>query len=133
MKTLLTFLFMVVFLAGPSLVKLIFKKPEKKKRPVIKTPSYTDFESDFEDDNPVEEGDSFLQKSKAKIPKQPEYFTYETIDSESRNFVETPEKKKENDAQMSENEQKNALNLTFEEEELCKGVIYSEILKRKYN
>ena len=100
MKTLLTFLFMVVFLAGPSLVKLIFKKPEKKKRPVIKTPSYTDFESDFEDDNPVEEGDSFLQKSKAKIPKQPEYFTYETIDSESRNFVETPEKKKENDAQI---------------------------------
>ena len=33
----------------------------------------------------------------------------------------------------SSREQKNVCDFTFDEQELYKGVIYSEILKRKYN
>lgn len=133
MKTLLTFLFMVLFMLGPTLLKSVFNKSKKGKKTVVRTPAPTDFKSELEEEIRSNSDDSFLQESKAKIPKQPEYFTYETLDGDGGRLIENPEFEKEKSPQMSENEQKNALNLTFEEEELCKGIIYSEILKRKYN
>lgn len=133
MKTLLTFLLMMLFMFGTPLLKLIFKKSEKVKTPTVKRPVQSIPHAEVEAEYSFETNDSFLRQTKEKIPKQQEYFTYETLDCESENDMKTTSSDAGYETQMSENEQKNVCDFTFDEQELYKGVIYSEILKRKYN
>lgn len=80
----------------------------------------------------VEDGE-VLQKKKEKIPKQAEYFTYDNMDIEEDLSKDECVKDSVFDTQISDNEEKRNIDLSFDENEIYKGIIYSEILKRKYN
>lgn len=72
-----------------------------------------------------------------EIPKNSSYFTYETIEpeiqenyqGEETSFSEPVEK----NVQIVDSEDEKKLQISLEMEDIYKGVIYSEILKRPYN
>ena len=72
-----------------------------------------------------------------EIPKNNDYFTYESLEPEIN--VEKPvadsysEKNVEINVQNIESEEEKKPQISLDMEELYKGVIYSEILKRPYN
>lgn len=78
-----------------------------------------------------------LEENFGNYPKNEEYFTYETIESEEKAYYTKNslqrEKEVENEMQVIENEGINNLDLSFSQDELIKGVIYAEILKNPYN
>ena len=80
-----------------------------------------------------ENNDSGMRKNGTKIPKEPEYFTYETIEDDVEGARKNASNSKKYSSQMVENEEENKEKLTLTEEEIYKGVIYSEILKKKFN
>ena len=72
-----------------------------------------------------------------EIPKNQPYFTYETLEPEIKNESPIEEVSSvdsvEKNVQNIENESEKKLQISMDMEELYKGVIYSEILKRPYN
>ena len=74
-------------------------------------------------------------KKKTRVTPQPEqneeYFSYETMSERDfeQTFAQNAEEAKENLFKGSETPK---TNLTLSEEEVFKGVVWSEILKRKY-
>ena len=72
-----------------------------------------------------------------EIPKNQEYFTYETFEPEIKeddNKEESsPFDSVEKNVQIVDNEDEKKLQVSIEMEDIYKGVIYSEILKRPYN
>jgi hypothetical protein len=75
--------------------------------------------------------------NRENISQENECFTYETADSSNEVSYETltpkHEMKTEQISQDIQNEDEKSFILTFEEDELYKGIIFSEILKRPYN
>ena len=76
------------------------------------------------------------KKQKTRVTPQPaaqneEYFSYETMSERDfeQTFAQNAEEAKENLFKGSETPK---TNLTLSEEEVFKGVVWSEILKRKY-
>lgn len=72
-----------------------------------------------------------------EIPKNPSYFSYETIEPEIR---EEPQNREtsfheavEKNVQNIDNENVKISPISLDMEEIYKGVVYSEILKRPYN
>lgn len=112
----------------------IFKnmKKEEEERQAMKNRTHTVI---------VEEnGEIKQQKSKKKKKAQPspvmeevnngEYFSYETMSD--RDFEKEFQENVESEISMQHSENQNAgLHLTLDEEEVYKGVVWSEILKRK--
>lgn len=78
-------------------------------------------------------GASEMRNVEPNIPKEPEYFTYETTDLESERRENNRTNKDKENIQVVENEQENNVILTFEEEEIYKGFIYSEIFRKHVN
>lgn len=76
--------------------------------------------------------DDFLQESDVKVPKQEEYFTYETIDNNLEKNGQRQKIEFSNSSQVIENEIEEKGPLKLDADEIYKGVIYSEILKRKF-
>ena len=74
-----------------------------------------------------------MQENGENLSKEPEYFTFETIEPEVENLEKGVYNTTAKKSQVIENEAENNVNLTFDKEEMAKGIIYSEILKRKYN
>ena len=74
-----------------------------------------------------------MRQTVTNSPNDSDYFTYETIDPEDDSFSEKEKSTPVNFSQTTDNEVEKMPQLNFDEEELYKGVIYSEILKRKYN
>lgn len=68
-------------------------------------------------------------------------FSSETLESASleTNFIQTPKssldtkKTDKNELQVIENDDENKIELSIEQDEIRKGFLYSEILKRRYN
>lgn len=112
---------MVALFLFPSLLKGI-KEANKKPAPSVSPEVDTD----------MPEVEEFLQKNASKIPKQEDYFTYETMDDNFENRTENKSWSVSDVSQQTDNKIDNEDLLTFEEDEVLKGVIYSEILKRKF-
>lgn len=77
------------------------------------------------------------QSMSEEIPKNSSYFTYETfepeIPSEYREEETSLKETVEKNVQITDSEDEKKLQISLEMEDLYKGVIYSEILKRPYN
>lgn len=83
------------------------------------------------------EKETSLEEFSQNLPKNEEYFTYETLESsENKKFESVNSYKKstvEKEVQSVENEGENKIELSFTQDELIKGVIYAEILKNPNN
>ena len=86
----------------------------------------------------VEEADvqeEVQPQRRARVAPQPgqnnEYFSYETMSERDfeQAFAQNMEEETSSPIQTSDNSK---INLTMDEEEVYKGVVWSEILKRKY-
>ena len=75
------------------------------------------------------------KKKRTRVTPEPEqnneYFSYETMSERDfeQTFAQNAEEAKEHFARETENHK---VGLTLEEEDVFKGVVWSEILKRKY-
>lgn len=127
--SILIFLVMVAFSVVPAIIKkFVTPEPAKGARAAG---SYKEDDESIDDEENLEE--DILQEISGKIPKKSEYFTYETMGGKDTKTSFSAEKEGVENVQMSENEQKNDIQLDFSQQELYKGIIYSEILKKRYN
>ncbi|MCQ2292389.1 MAG: hypothetical protein MJZ39_04445 [Bacteroidales bacterium] len=127
MKEFLSVLLMLVIWLVPVIVK---SKREKAKnlstsRPVLEE------EDPFEED--ALEMESDFQNVGSNPDNSQEYFTYESDDFSFEKDKIQEHSAVDKSAQTIEIEQEAPTDLSFDKDELVKGVIYSEILKRKYN
>jgi hypothetical protein len=106
------------------------QKPQNKQHaPPTYPPSFEENEEEY---IPVENKYSSITEQHDK-----EYFTYETISSfseETNNQTDFKNRNLKNEEEKERfPEEEIKINLSFEKEELYKGIIFSEILKRPYN
>ena len=108
----------------------VFTMPEKEAEPT--------FREEFEIPRAeTRQSPQFVTSTNEETPKNDSYFTYETIEPEiggddhvrDNSFHDDVEKIVQN----IDNETEKMSQITFEKEDLIKGIIYSEILKRPYN
>lgn len=127
MKEFLSILLMLVIWLVPAIVK---SKKEKEKK---LSPSRPVVEEDelFEED--ALEMESDFQNIGSNPDNLQEYFTYESDDFSFEKDKIQEHSAVDKSAQTIEIEQEAPTDLSFDKDELVKGVIYSEILKRKYN
>lgn len=114
-----------------------YGKSKKKKhspfpQPTVESePIWETIEDEYGD------GEVKNQTSYEEIPKNEEYFTYENLEPEMNDEKRTAGSSSIQDVEMNvqniERESENLPQFSFDKEELMKGVIYSEILKRPYN
>ncbi len=129
MENIISLLLLLAIWLAPKLIK-VFRDVNQQP---VGTP-VPEVEEEFSDsDDLFEEADYELQEVEAKVPKEPEYFTYEAENLEGEIVRETMEKKQKSKVQFVENEEESKYKLTLEEEEIYKGIIYSEILKKRFN
>lgn len=129
MEDFISILILIILGLAPTIIKA-FKEKGK-----VVTPPPVD-ESEFEEtvyETAAKEDVSKMRQTVPNSPNDSDYFTYETIEPEDGSFVENEMSAAANFSQTTDNEMEKAPQLNFDEEELYKGVIYSEILKRKYN
>lgn len=112
---------MVTLFLFPSLLKSV---KETTKKPASYVPP--------EVDEDMLEEETFLHENASETPKQEEYFTYETMDDDFENRKESQDPVVSDVSQKIDNKIDEDGLLTFEEDEVLKGVVYSEILKRKF-
>lgn len=127
MKGILTTVLLLLIWGLPIIIKAV--KESKEPAPRVKTPMPDDF---LEEENEPEANND-LQQKRTNVPNEREYFTYETISEEDAIPSVYPQNDVDNTTQVAVNEVEKEYQLTLEEEEVYKGVIYSEILKRKFN
>ncbi len=132
-------LLMVIWLV-PKLIKGDSNK-KKAEAPTPNRRSTTSTPKDFEEQQEiysVQDADQEIEtlhnpESKEKIKNEEEYFTYEREGEALRGFTEMSQDQHIENMQDTENKKDNSYILTLDEEEVYKGIIYSEILKKKYN
>ncbi len=73
-----------------------------------------------------------MQKNAPNLRNQTEYFTYETLTDLDDSIEKPSDLETEKQPQPSDNKAENIPELTMDGDEIYKGVIYAEILKRKY-
>lgn len=129
MEDIISILVLIILGLAPTIIKAVKEKGKVVTPPPVDEP---DFE-DFEYETIAKEDDSKMRQTVTNSPNDSDYFTYETMDPESDSFVEEERKTAVKNLQNTDNEMEKVPQLNFDEEELYKGVIYSEILKRKYN
>jgi len=123
MEDFLSILVLILLGLAPTIIKLV--KGEKN-APVKAIPILEEEENDeiFETTE--------MQKNESNLRNQTEYFTYETM-TDSDDIVEkVSNPPRVETSQQSDNKAENIPELTMDGEEIYKGVIYAEILKRKY-
>ncbi|MBR0305087.1 MAG: hypothetical protein IJQ94_05535 [Bacteroidales bacterium] len=112
---------MVALFLFPSLLKSakeVNKKPATRANP------------DTENEKPKKR--SVLHKNASEIPKQEEYFTYETLDVDSMSTMTQAENFSNSETQQLVNKAEENTLLSLEDDEVLKGIVYAEILKRKF-
>lgn len=129
MEDLISIIVLIILGLVPTIIKAV-----KEKGKVVTPPPVE--ESEFEETAYKTTAKKDVSKMRQTVPNSPndsDYFTYETIEPEDGSFVENEMSTTEKFSQITDSEMEKAPQLNFDEEELYKGVIYSEILKRKYN
>lgn len=129
MEDIISILVLIILGLAPTIIKAVKEKGKVVTPPPVDEP---DFE-DFEYETIAKEDDSKMRQTVTNSPNDSDYFTYETMDPETDSFVEEERKTVVINPQNIDNEKEKVPQFNFDEEELYKGVIYSEILKRKYN
>lgn len=129
MEDIISILVLIILGLAPTIIKAVKEKGRVVTPPPVDEP---DFE-DFEYETIAKEDDSKMRQTVTNSPNDSDYFTYETMDPETDSFVEEERKTAVINPQNIDNEKEKVPQFNFDEEELYKGVIYSEILKRKYN
>lgn len=131
MESLLTLLLLLALWLGPKLIEGLLKKGKDQ---VVTPPP---FEEEFETEEEAWEAPGMnvqnMQETGMNSPNETEYFTYERDVEDTGPFTENIEPSPEMKLQTTDNESKIKPELRFDEEEVYKGLIYSEILKRKFN
>lgn len=115
--------------------------PPPKKKYAMENESPQRMNSETEEMFSTEEEEFLSQETSDSYanfyPKNAKYFTYETIADEEQDFNKKSESffdtGVEEESQIIDNEQENNSIIDLSKDELVKGVIYSEILKRPYN
>lgn len=122
-----------IFWLGLVLFLIIIFRGKKKKNTSPPPQQQRQTEVIF---NSISEDDDFqyLRKNQQKYPKTEENFSYENIsDEDFENLKEenvSQNSTVEKNIQSVDNEQTKNIDLQFNTEEIKKGIIYSEILKR---
>lgn len=127
MKEILSTLLMLVIWLVPAIVKMRKEKARKLSAPIPQIEE----EDLYEDD--AQEMESDFQNVGSNPDNSQEYFTYESDDFSFEKDKIQEHSAVDKSAQTIEIEQEAPTDLSFDKDELVKGVIYSEILKRKYN
>lgn len=127
MKEILSILLMLVIWLVPAIVKMRKEKARKLSAPIPQIEE----EDLYEDD--AQEMESDFQNVGSNPDNSQEYFTYESDDFSFEKDKIQEHSAVDKSAQTIEIEQEAPTDLSFDKDELVKGVIYSEILKRKYN
>lgn len=112
---------MVALFLFPSLIKSVKevnKKPVKHANPNAK--------------NNQPKKRTILHKNASEIPKREEYFTYETLDVDAINAMTQTENFSDSETQQPVNKAEENTLLSLEDDEVLKGIVYAEILKRKF-
>ena len=112
---------MVALFLFPSLVKSVKEVNKKPTAPVHPNAK-----------NGKPKKKTVLQKNASEIPKQEEYFTYETLDVDSMNTMVQTENFSDSETQQLVNKAEENTLLSLEDDEVLKGIVYAEILKRKF-
>ena len=107
-------------------------KPSPFQQPtVMSEPEWETLEPDYREEEAKQ------PTSYEEIPKNSSYFTYESIEpeinGEGTSVESYSEKNVETNVQNIENEDEKKRQISIDLNEMYKGVIYSEILKRPYN
>lgn len=141
----------VILISLVSAIKKEKKKASKRQKNVVEPiprsggKSIFDYEIEDEveeDENEIPQTSIFDEKKswtpnaekEKKVSKNNDYYSYETLESENES-LETSEQKftrkeSETPIQNTEKEEENDLSKEFNNEELRKAIIYSEILQR---
>lgn len=127
MKEILSILLMLVIWLVPAIVKMRKEKARKLSAPIPQIEE----EDLYEDD--AQEMESDFQNVGSNPDNSQEYFTYESDAFSFEKDKIQEHSAVDKSAQTIEIEQEAPTDLSFDKDELVKGVIYSEILKRKYN
>ena len=112
---------MVALFLFPSLIKSVKevnKKPVKHANPNSKN-------------NQLKKR-TILHENASEIPKREEYFTYETLDVDAINAMTQTENFSDSETQQPVNKAEENTLLSLEDDEVLKGIVYAEILKRKF-
>lgn len=116
------------------LLPIIVKAVKEVKNPPVKPSAKPNQEKHFEEQVfTTTKTETHLPNFGSKLPKEPEYFTYEREDVGNELFTKQYGKPIDDVVQSIDNEDEKDYSLTLEEQEVYKGIIYSEILKKKYN
>lgn len=128
MKGILSTVLLLLIWALPTIIKAV--KEAKNPTPKVKTPMPDEY---LEEEDVDLEMNTELQQNRSNVPNEQEYFTYEKIDAGEEYAPVCSQNKVDSKSQTAVNEEENEYSLTLEEKEVYKGIIYSEILKKKYN
>lgn len=124
MDEFLSILILILLGLAPTIIKLV--KGEK-----TTTPKSIPILEDEEEEEAFFETTE-MQKNEPNLRNQTEYFTYETLTDLDEPMTEPTAKASQKQTQISDNKEEEIPKLTLEPDEVYKGVIYAEILKRKY-
>lgn len=124
MEDFISILILILLGLAPTIIKLV-----KGEKPT--TPKSIPILEDEEDEEAFFESPE-MQKSEPNLRNQSEYFTYETLTDLDEPMTESTVKATEEQVQLFDNKEEEVPKLTLEPDEIFKGVIYAEILKRKY-
>lgn len=128
MKGILTTALLLLIWGLPIIIKAV--KESKNPTNKVRTTKPDEFEAAAECDMKTS---ADLQQNRSNVPKEQEYFTYETLDTRDDISSVCSQSKVDSKSQATVNEEENDYSLTLEEEEIYKGIVYSEIIKKKYN
>lgn len=132
MKDIVSILFFLGICVLPTIIKAV--KEAKNPQPIKgKQERKTPPPFQFEREAAAGDNDAEMRKKRPKVPKEQEYFTYETQTDDSPEMRVAVENEEKTDMQSAENEKERKPEMTLSEEEIYLGIIYSEILKRKFN
>lgn len=123
MENILYILFLLVLGFAPTIIKIV--KGEKDKK--IVPPSVEEFPEEE-----VVEIEPNLRKTRPNLRNSPEYFTYDNMSEEEEIAINSQFESQSEKLQVIDNKEESPVDLQLDAEELYKGVIYSEILNRKY-
>lgn len=123
MEDFISILILILLGLAPTIIKLVKgeKNAPAKAIPILEEEEEEEFHETLE-----------MQKNAPNLRNQTEYFTYETLTDLDEPLEKPSGLEMKEQSQLSDNKAENIPELTMDATEVYKGVIYAEILKRKY-
>jgi hypothetical protein len=130
MEELITLLILLGIWLVPNIIKAV---AGEKKKTVTPPPYEKEREPEKYGPGTFQRSVREMQQTATNPPNKTDYFTYETIEPEIGDVEDSQPQVVDPVSQIVDNEIGKMPVLDFDEKELYKGVIYSEILKRKFS